>query len=335
VSDGDITADDGTVLVDSTGSDQPRSAWEFWDVPPTTDQVRELLATLRPVYGVKTVDYLDYVQALPQTKKIPGRILDSRGKRDVETKRETWSLYMSVGGRVAMLAEAQELNHWTVEHQPEMHTPDGCPTGYVQYDDRIVYREYVVISVYGRMVQSSVLGGGDKQTLTILDEPIVLGSKAGTAWVPRTGGSQAKGSNPFEKVETAARGRAIGAWSFGVLPGSGIASLEEMLGVPDNEAAAGRDRGNRRGSEQEMPSREELLEQVAAKGEEARQLLGAATEDWNGQVATYLTEVLMIRGEVLTADGNVDWSRAKDGQLQLAAARFQQLINTHNAQQPL
>lgn len=295
-------------------SEGPRSSWEFWDEPPTTDQVRELLATLRPVYGVKTVDYLDYVQALPQTKKIPGKLLDNRGKRDAETKRETWSLYMSVGGRAAMLAQAQEDNGWQVEHRPEMHTPDGCPTGFIEFTERIVYREYCVITS---------------------GEDVVLGSKPGTAWVPRTGGSQAKGSNPYEKVETAARGRSIGAWGFGVLPGSGIASLEEMLGVPDNEAAAGRDRGNRRGSEQAMPDREELLELVTSKSEQARQARGNTAEEWVAMVSAYLTETLMIRGTVVTAEGNIDWSRVKDGQLQLAAGQFQQLINQHNAQQPL
>jgi hypothetical protein len=171
---------------------------------PTRQDVIDLLTTLPEVWGVKHVDFADFVQALPSTAKF-----DPRGQRDDQTNiKTTYTLYFSVAGRQAMLNAAQEHNQWTVETVPEPVSPRTGIPGILILDDAVVYRE----------------------SLRITDKTgRLIGNKSGTAWVPAAEARrQAAASNPFEKVETAARGRALAAWGFGVLPGSGVASLEEM-----------------------------------------------------------------------------------------------------------
>jgi hypothetical protein len=203
-------------VVDDHDGEIEINAWQFFDEPPTQDRVIELLRTLAPVHGVAAVDFADYVQALPQSVKITKR--GQGGRKETET-RDTWVLYMSVAGRIKMLQQAAEDNDWEVDFEPEPVTATGTPGLLYHGDGRIVYREYVRI--------------GSRGGETV--EP--LGRKPGMAWVPFSGGTAAAGSNPYEKVETSARGRAIAAWGFGVLPGSGVASLEEMQGVRQNRAA--------------------------------------------------------------------------------------------------
>ena len=182
--------------------------WEFVGEAPTRDRVTELLSRLPSVWGVKTVDFADYVQALPQRKKIkvprePGSTVM------IDQYLDCWTLYMSVAGRMKMLEAAAEQNGWMVDFEPEPVTPTGCP-GMLQMDERVVYREYVRIEAWTT----------DEDGTPRIRK---LGRKSGTAWVPSRGGSGAVSSNPYEKVETSARGRAIAAWGFGVLPGSGVA----------------------------------------------------------------------------------------------------------------
>lgn len=206
------------------------SNWEFIDRVPTRDEVLKLLETLPSVWGIKPVDYAEYVQALPSTKKMSVR----QGKAKVDRWFNVYTLYFGVAGRQKMLNDAQEKHGWQVTFRPEPVTPSGVP-GFVEMDERLVYREYVEISA--PIGPKRVLGSSEAGGEWHVAEWTSLGSRPGTAWVPRSGGKQAAGSNPYEKVETSARGRAIAAWGFGVLPGSGIASLEEMLGVPRNLAA--------------------------------------------------------------------------------------------------
>jgi hypothetical protein len=116
----------------------------------------------------------------------------------------------------------------------------------------------------------------------------LLGRKPGMAWVPESGGTQAKGTNPYEKVETAARGRALAAWGFGVLPGSGVASYEEMMGVPQAREALAGEAGGRQASGGRREKPEELQTQILTSAEEARQLRGEP-EGWSlGMVRDYV-----------------------------------------------
>lgn len=278
------------------------SQWEFIGVPPTREDVIRLLNTLDPVWGVESVDFADYVQALPQKKKIK-KPHPTNPSITIDEYVESWTLYMGVAGRMKMLENAARENNWRVDFEPEPTTPVGIP-GLLQHGDgRIVYREYVKVYEVGT--------DGERRE---------FGSKSGTAWVPYSGGSQAAGSNPYEKVETSARGRALAAWGFGVFPGSGIASVEEMQAAQQNQRVMDRqERGNgggNGGDRRRRPSREELQGRVLQSMEEFRQRLGSDEATFTQQIVTYLTGI--GAKDVYSPDtGQILWENVTDGHLQL------------------
>jgi hypothetical protein len=288
--------------------------WEFRGTPPTVEDVLRLLGTLPDVYGVRYVDYADWVQALPQTKKIQNRIRMPNGTYRTEDQFiDTWVLYMGVAGRVKMINDAAVLNEWWVDFEPEPVTPTGIP-GMLQYDDkRIVYREHLVIGPYVE---------GKRQ------EP--RSRKPGTAWVPSSGGRQAAGSNPLEVVETSARGRAIAAFGIGVLPGSGIASLEEMLGAAQNERAMQQQAA---APQEQRQSRDEIMEQVRTASEQIRQLRGLSEDDQMDKIGSFLTDRLGIPNVYNAELRVVNWAAVKDGQAVLLLNSLRDGIRTLQAQQ--
>jgi hypothetical protein len=282
---------------------EPDSNWEFLREPPSVDAVVKLLRELPPVFGVQTVDFVDFVQPLPQSKKVSRR--DDVGRKVAEYI-EAWTLYVSVAGRIKMLNAAQEVNDWEVDFRPEPKTPTGVP-GYLQFDERIVYREYVVISDGARR----------------------WGRRPGTAWVPAKGGDAAAGSNPYEKVETSARGRALGAWGFGVLPGSGVASLEEMQGSVGNRAALDAEPVTR--TTRGRPSREQMIEAVLTTAETLRQLRGQPEEWVIDRLRNFVQGRLGV-ADAVGEDGLVDWAKLKDGQIQLLANSLTDAVGEAQAQ---
>lgn len=259
--------------------------WEFIDRIPSPEQVLALLAQLPTWWGVEPKDFADYVQALPSDKRIK---VPERGAGGGVRKVERWfsvvTLYFSVAGRMQMCRTAQELNGWRVDFVPEPVTPSGTP-GFIDLgveSGRIVYREYV--EIWRPLAVDETFEADNALPVRWIDGQKfeLLGRRPGMAWVPYTGGQQAKGSNPFEKVETAARGRALAAWGWGVLPGSGVASYEEMLGVPANRQGIAGETGDapagNGGKQRETPK--ELIGQLLAMAEEIRQLRGEP-DGWN------------------------------------------------------
>lgn len=270
------------------------SQFEFLREPPTRPKVLELLRTVPDVHGIRMIDFADFVQALPADKKI--KVPHPTNPRVmVDQYIENWVLYVSVGGRVAMINAAAELNDWTLDFRPEKKTPTGAP-GFISLEQRIVYREYAVIH--------------DK-------EGRKLGSKPGQAWVPFTGGTQAKGSNPYEKVETAARGRSIAAWRFGVLPGSGIASVEEMQAIRENRDGIEAEQQQAGPAERRSSraSREELIEHALTAVEDLRQRTSDTPEGITEKVGTYLAKTLGAMGVYDPSRGEIHWDQVKDGHL--------------------
>jgi hypothetical protein len=300
------------------------SQWEFIHRAPTREQVVHLLQGLPDVYGAKYIDFADFVQALPQRKKIKKR--DSRG-REHEIYFDTWSLYMSVSGRIAMVQRIEDSNDWVIDFEPEPVTPTGIPGLLTdgKEEGRIVYREYMKVS--------SVQG-----------QP--LGRKPGMAWVPYSGGQQAAGSNPYEKVETSARGRAIAAWGIGVFPGSGIASVEEIEqafankraidaeGVP-NAPQQQQQRGGR-------PSRAELIQGAKTTAEQYRTMAGMTVDEIEAKVGNYLRERLGIEEAYFKAGASgedpvwvLSYDPVKDGQLQMLINDLQLGVRKLEADGPL
>jgi hypothetical protein len=306
------------------------SNWEFLNRAPTSEEIVKLLAGLPMWWGVAPVEFADYVQALPSTKKVKVKKLVRGKELKVDEYVEVYSIYFSVTGRVQMLRAAQERNGWVVDFVPEPVTPTQIP-GYLEHGDRLVYREYVEIWAPQAPAEESQAGwligaSGDGYSR--------LGKRPGTAWVPSSGGKQAAGTNPYEKVETSARGRALGAWGIGVLPGSGIASLEEMLAITGNRAAMDAEAaviGSGTGPAEESPKTDDdLITAILTKSEDLRQRSGQTDGQMLERIAKFASE--RCNADVVTErseDGTpttVDLTRLKRGQLVLMHNRIKETL---------
>jgi len=310
-------------------------SWEFVDRIPGREEVLELLQTLPPRWGVKVADYLEYLTPLPQSKKTKVRV----GKNLVEQSVPVYVLYVSVAGREAMLQAAEELNRWRVSLVPEPVTPTGVP-GWLQNDERrLVYREYCEI-------HEPVPARPPQRPRPAVDDAVdrveyqLKGRKPGTAWVPQTGGKQAAGSNPVEKVETAARGRALAAWGFGVLPGSGVASLDEIQQAAENMLA--QQQRHQEGQQEQVsssgrPTREKLLEVTMQTMEEARMLRSESEYTADQRIIDHCQRRYGVNVAKPDADPElpptVEWTRLNDGQLQLLTRAVQRSITEIRAQE--
>lgn len=306
--------DTDDVPEEETEDEYVPTSWEFIGTAPTVGAVSALLEKLPEQWGVAPVDFLDFVQALPAKKKIKRQTENDRGRKvTVDEYVDIWSLYMTVAGRIAMLNRCAEVNRWRVDLTPDP-GPDGRG-GYVELgvgeDGRIVYREACII--YERVE-------GDEY------EERLLGTKSGTAWnATQLPGESAKATSPFEKVETAARGRAIAAWGIGILPGSGVASVEEMQNRAQIER--GQQRQQQAASDPRRPdrsaprkTREELIDEAYTIAEDIRQRRG---ED--KPIARSIIEygrTIGVAQDPTDADDDsddgtweVDWSMWKDGKI--------------------
>jgi hypothetical protein len=309
------------------------SQWEFIDRVPTMEEVKALLETLPPWWGVRPVDFLDYIQALPNTKKM--KVWQEKDGRRLKVDQyfDVFTVYFSVAGRLQMLRAAQELNGWRVDFVPEPAPYKDNPAGFLEpmNGERLVYREYceIWVPLTSRSLQRNA---GEPVTAPLAPDTgkmawfedqkfSRLGRRPGTAWVPRKGGNQAAGSNPYEKVETSARGRAISAWGFGVLPGSGVASVEEMMGVPFNRATLAAE-----GKTEEAPApkfdRQAVISEIMTFSEDIAQRSGQNSGEKLDRIAQFGKKQLHVN-MVVSADpetglpDELDWTKVKDGQLQL------------------
>ena len=284
------------------------SSWEFPDDPPAREEVTKRLKELAAWYGgLRPEDYFDYVQALPQRKKI-------KAPDGSETYKEMWTLYITVAGRQAAINAAAEKNGWRVDFEPEPVTPTGVP-GYLQFDkERVVYREYCCI--YAKS------GGDGDWTL--------LGRKPGTAWVPGEGGGGAVRTNRFEKVETSARGRAIAAWGIGVLPGSGVASLDEMTTAQELiKAVQMTPQGAR------VPkSKDDVLEDARMAIAEYQTATGISDDEMFKKVHAYCVQKFDKQVQ-LNESGTVEFGRMKLGEITLFTNAIRQQIMQVQRNQPL
>lgn len=291
--------------------------WEFTS-PPTVGRTLELLATLPPVFDVSYGEFGDFVQPLGQNKKVDRR--NDKGQKYVETV-PVWHLYMAVAGRVKMLQRIADVNGWRVDFVPEKRTGTTDsggrrPAGYLETEPRYVYREYV--NIYFR--------NADKVWE-------LMGSRPGTAQVPRSGGSGAAATNPNEKVETSARGRAIAAWGIGILPGSGIASLEEMQ---DAQRAQTRQeqQGNGGAVEGGQPiDRQNVLEAILTGYEEARMLRHYSPEESMEKMRKYVVDTLGVRDGWDEQSHTVRWGKVSPGQLAIMHGAVQEQLAKLRAQE--
>lgn len=282
------------------------SSWVFIDRPATVDEVKALLSGLDVPYSAVggeaaiTMDrYLPYV--LPMSNNMKVKVPDpKRSDRTVEEYHLQTTLYTQVAGRLAMLNDVAELNGWTVDIYPEPVTPTGLP-GYLRFDnEKLLFRVYVEISVDR--------ADGSRRT---------IGRKFGTAGGKATGGFNAEGSNPNETVETSALGRALAQWGFGILPGSGIASVEEMRLARQNSAP---DFSRRRGAgeppaEKAKEERGDLVASAIEFSERRRKMSGKTQGEADDALGLWVSEKFSIDGFV-TPSGGYEWPLLTDKQIE-------------------
>lgn len=284
------------------------STWDFNNEPPTPAQVVDLLKTLPPVWGVEYVNFADYVQALPQGKKV--EIPNPKNPRTKILERmQTWSIYMPVAGRIKMLETASRINGWTVNIRPEPVVPEGCPPGYLRFLGTLLFRVYVEITTDPEQTDRYSFANKDGEVYPC------NGVRFGTANI--TISDKGIGAtNPWEKVETSALGRALGAWGFGVLPGVGIASIEEMQIATANLASAQSHPEARRGPSTASPEyKAELVSKARKFSEDTRMARSMDVDEWNAGTIKYL-QAVGVDDVPLNEDGSVDFGRILPGALE-------------------
>lgn len=256
------------------------SSWSFIDRIPTTQDMLNLLATMKPVHGIEVKDYAEFVLPLTQDQKFKG------SERGQEIYKPVTKLYCQVAGRVKMLNDAAEKWGWTVGEKWKL-----------VHSDPITLRIGIVI--VGNMVVEKPGPG------------VIHGNRYGV--------SKAKGGDSaWEKMETAARGRAIAAWGFGVLPGSGIASLEEMQDALFGERTPSQQRTD------DPRSKEDLIGDVRGKIEQLRLLRGQDSAELDEKIQAYVKERL---GQTISLTGNgLDLAKMKPGNLLLLEADLKSKI---------
>lgn len=276
------------------------SAWEFLDRPATVEDVTALLRSLDvpysategfmgddlkrhdPLPAITMERYLPFVLPMTNNKKVK----DERGATKYVT---STTLYTQVAGRLALLNDVASRNGWTVDIYPEAGVPTGVP-GYLRMDDVLLFRVYVEISAGGRS----------------------LGRKFGTASGKATGGQNAEGTNPYETVETSALGRALAQWGFGILPGSGIASVEEMrLAQHNGRAPRG---GAAAPSAAPAESRGDLIASALDFTSRLRALRAMTEEESDASLERWVNEKFGVVGFV-SAPGTYEWQNLTDSQI--------------------
>lgn len=298
------------------------SSWVFVDAPATLDEVKALLASVTvpfsggrgpssdgisqgPELAPLTMDrYMPYV--LPMSNNVKVKVPDANNpQRTNEEHHVQTTLYTQVAGRLAILADVAERKHWDVDVYPEPTTPTGVP-GYLQMDERLVFRVYVEISVNGR----------------------TIGKRFGTAWAKAQGGFNAEGSNPYETVETSALGRALAQWGFGILPGSGIASVEEMRLARQNIGGTPRGARGSRGAPAEATEREDrgdLITSAITKAEELRAIRGMTQDQSDEALAKWILDKFGIEGFV-NSTGGYEWQLLTDAQIAFLRNTFRDAV---------
>jgi len=91
-----------------------------------------------------------------------------------------------------------------------------------------------------------LLDNADQLTLQVTITSEVYGARHGIATSRKKGGNSAEREFPWEVAETSAIGRALAAMGYGLLPGSGLASAEDMLRAgASSGAGSAKDSGRR------------------------------------------------------------------------------------------
>lgn len=91
----------------------------------------------------------------------------------------------------------------------------------------------------------------DQLTLMVTVTSEIYGTRHGIATSRRVGGTSAEREFPWEVAETSAIGRALSTMGYGMFPGSGLASAEDMMRVNGNNVER---RGGMEGEQRGAPA---------------------------------------------------------------------------------
>lgn len=277
--------------------------WE-WRGAATVDDMMKSLESLSPVFGLRPADYAEFVLPMTNNVEIKDRQPSGRtigtGKYESVTK-----LYFQVAGRQAMLRDCVDRYGWEVDENEMLVTEDKFSLVRMEISIRGTWN--VVI------VRQTDAGLFIAEPDPPIDRP-VSGSRWGI-------GKLKGGDSAWEKAETTARGRALGAWGFGLLPGSGLASVEEMSDTEE------RGNGRTRSEEQPQMSPEDLRVALLTRMEHLRQIKDSnsgptrvTVEQARDGMLEYVQKQLGVTLEV--TEDQIDFSRLTAGQLQLLVNKY-------------
>lgn len=80
-----------------------------------------------------------------------------------------------------------------------------------------------------------LVDNSDQLTLLVTVTSEIYGARHGIATSRRVGGTEAEREFPWEVAETSAIGRALSAMGYGLFPGAGLSSAEDMMRVSDRK----------------------------------------------------------------------------------------------------
>ena len=268
---------------------------------PTQDQVLDLLDSMPAIYGVPYLPYAEYVQALPSNKRVDAGPDPRNPKARQKLTIPTWTIYFTAPGRVRMLNDIAELNSWSYVETYEPHTSTGVPG--LLLPDRMYLRMYI----------------------EIFEEGVSKGRRVGTGSVPPPSERKnAAASNPIEKAETAARSRAIAAWGIGVLPGSGISSLEEVQDAQRFQDEHRPGPGDVVESQSAPVSRDEMRDRIIELMLQISDMRHEAETEAAERMRRYLTTKLYVPEAWDPVEEKVLWEKLSPGKLKVMLDQFEQ-----------
>lgn len=203
--------------------------------PPSSEVAEWFTENVRLHDGMDPLDFVTGVTLIPaiETTRL------WQGGANVEEKRQTFTPYVKVESRVDYFWKLMELRGTlgVVETVPvtklrdpgyfNLHLPEGFFIHPVQNADG-KFVSYIGMSFRVTVYERDMRAGGRGRALM---EPAF-----GTKMVPMLG-RYGPDDNAIEKAQTGAKGRALGMAGMLVIPGSGVATAEDMEGASIQPAA--------------------------------------------------------------------------------------------------
>lgn len=157
----------------------------------TREEILALCRKARDIGSVKHEEFVDYIVVLEQRRKVH----TEQGRSVGDEWQTSEHAYMAVDGKLAMANE---------DHRKQ--------------NKRLDFGEPKIL-----------LDNPEQLTLQVTVTSEIYGTRHGIATSRKKGGTSAEREFPWEVAETSAIGRALSAMGYGLLPGAGLASAEDML----------------------------------------------------------------------------------------------------------